>query len=124
MAHHTQESDDELDNNRMEELDQPTDMADLPIQINWDAELPPGIVVPRVDIHSILLDFSAVSFLDFSAMRVLQKVVPTDDTDSDHTKEKHTNVMCCIEVFPHGQKSQWQPSNLCEFRSTFPIEND
>uniref|UniRef100_A0A8C2T7X0 Solute carrier family 26 member 3 n=1 Tax=Coturnix japonica TaxID=93934 RepID=A0A8C2T7X0_COTJA len=75
MAHHTQESDDELDNNRLEELDQPTDMADLPIQINWDAELPPGIVVPRVDIHSIVLDFSAVSFLDFSAMRVLQKTL-------------------------------------------------
>ncbi|XP_048801592.1 chloride anion exchanger isoform X1 [Lagopus muta] len=75
MAHNTQESDDELDNNRMEELDQPTDMADLPIQINWDAELPPGIVVPRVDIHSIVLDFSAVSFLDFSAMRVLQKTL-------------------------------------------------
>ncbi|NXJ12866.1 S26A3 protein, partial [Odontophorus gujanensis] len=75
VAHHTQESDDELDNNRMEELDQPTDMADLPIQINWDAELPPGIIVPRVDIHSIVLDFSAVSFLDFSAMRVLQKTL-------------------------------------------------
>ncbi|XP_042728630.1 chloride anion exchanger [Lagopus leucura] len=75
MAHNTQESDDELDNNRMEELDQPTDMADLPVQINWDAELPPGIVVPRVDIHSIVLDFSAVSFLDFSAMRVLQKTL-------------------------------------------------
>ncbi|XP_065597002.1 chloride anion exchanger [Cyrtonyx montezumae] len=75
VAHHTLESDDELDNNRMEELDQPTDMADLPIQINWDAELPPGIIVPRVDIHSIVLDFSAVSFLDFSAMRVLQKTL-------------------------------------------------
>ncbi|NXL94800.1 S26A3 protein, partial [Alectura lathami] len=74
-AHYTQESDEELDNNRMEELDQPTDMADLPIQINWGANLPPGIAVPRVDIHSIVLDFSAVSFLDFSAMRVLQKTL-------------------------------------------------
>ncbi|XP_021240277.1 chloride anion exchanger [Numida meleagris] len=75
VAHQMEESDDELDNNRMEELDQPTNMADLPIQINWDAELPPGIAVPRVDIHSIVLDFSAVSFLDFSAMRVLQKTL-------------------------------------------------
>ncbi|NXC47406.1 S26A3 protein, partial [Penelope pileata] len=75
LAHATQESDEELDNNRMEELDQPTDMADLPIQINWGADLPPGIAVPRVDIHSIVLDFSAVSFLDFSAMRVLQKTL-------------------------------------------------
>ncbi|XP_054067586.1 chloride anion exchanger isoform X1 [Rissa tridactyla] len=75
MANHTHESDEELDNNSIEELDQPTNMTDLPIQINWGAELPPGITVPRVDIHSIILDFSAVSFLDFSAMRVLQKTL-------------------------------------------------
>uniref|UniRef100_A0A672UG93 Solute carrier family 26 member 3 n=1 Tax=Strigops habroptila TaxID=2489341 RepID=A0A672UG93_STRHB len=75
MANHTHESDEELDNNRIEELDQPIDMTDLPIQINWDADLPLGITVPRVDIHSIILDFSSVSFLDFSAMRVLQKTL-------------------------------------------------
>ncbi|NXG84620.1 S26A3 protein, partial [Stercorarius parasiticus] len=75
MANHTHESDEELDNNSIEELDQPTNMTDLPVQINWGAELPPGITVPRVDIHSIILDFSAVSFLDFSAMRVLQKTL-------------------------------------------------
>uniref|UniRef100_A0A8C8B618 Solute carrier family 26 member 3 n=1 Tax=Otus sunia TaxID=257818 RepID=A0A8C8B618_9STRI len=74
MANHTHESDEELDNNRIEELDQPTNVTDLPIQINWGADLPPGITVPRVDIHSIVLDFSSVSFLDSSAMRVLQKV--------------------------------------------------
>ncbi|NWU95547.1 S26A3 protein, partial [Upupa epops] len=75
VANHTQESDEELDNNRIEELDQPTNMTELPIQINWSANLPPGIIVPRVDIHSIILDFSSVSFLDFSAMRVLQKTL-------------------------------------------------
>ncbi|KFW10624.1 Chloride anion exchanger, partial [Eurypyga helias] len=75
MANHTHESDEELDNNRIEELDQPTNMTDLPIQINWDADLPPSITVPRVNIHSIILDFSSVSFLDFSAMRVLQKTL-------------------------------------------------
>ncbi|XP_014818954.1 PREDICTED: chloride anion exchanger [Calidris pugnax] len=75
MAKHTHESDEELDNNSIEELDQPTNMTDLPIQINWSTDLPPGITVPMVDIHSIILDFSAVSFLDFSAMRVLQKTL-------------------------------------------------
>ncbi|XP_074017669.1 chloride anion exchanger [Numenius arquata] len=75
MANYTHESDEELDNNSIEELDQPTNMTDLPIQINWSTDLPPGITVPRVDIHSIILDFSAVSFLDFSAMRVLQKTL-------------------------------------------------
>ncbi|NXH17596.1 S26A3 protein, partial [Bucco capensis] len=75
MANDIHESDEELDNNRIEELDQPPTMTDLPIQINWGADLPPGITVPRVDIHSIILDFSSVSFLDFSAMRVLQKTL-------------------------------------------------
>uniref|UniRef100_A0A8C7A206 Solute carrier family 26 member 3 n=1 Tax=Nothoprocta perdicaria TaxID=30464 RepID=A0A8C7A206_NOTPE len=69
------ESDEELDNNRIEELDQPTDLADLPVQIDWSTDLPPTISVPRVDIHSVVLDFSAVSFLDVSAMRVLQKIL-------------------------------------------------
>ncbi|KFV16363.1 Chloride anion exchanger, partial [Tauraco erythrolophus] len=75
MANNIQESDEELDNNSIEELDQPTNMTDLPIQIDWSADLPPGITVPQVDIHSIILDFSSVSFLDFSAMRVLQKTL-------------------------------------------------
>uniref|UniRef100_A0A8B9MS66 Solute carrier family 26 member 3 n=1 Tax=Accipiter nisus TaxID=211598 RepID=A0A8B9MS66_9AVES len=75
MANYTHESDEELDNNRIEELDQPTNMTDLPIQINWGADLPPGIIVPQVNIHSIILDFSSVSFLDFSAMRILQKTL-------------------------------------------------
>uniref|UniRef100_A0A8B9NTT8 Solute carrier family 26 member 3 n=1 Tax=Apteryx owenii TaxID=8824 RepID=A0A8B9NTT8_APTOW len=75
MANHTPESDEELDNNRIEELDQPTDLTDLPIHIDWSTDLPPTISVPRVDIHSIVLDFSAVSFLDVSAMRVLQKIL-------------------------------------------------
>lgn len=75
MANHTYESDEELDNNKIEELDQPTIMTDLPIRINWSTDLPPGITVPQVNIHSIILDFSSVSFLDFSAMTVLRKTL-------------------------------------------------
>ncbi|XP_062437872.1 chloride anion exchanger [Rhea pennata] len=75
MANYTHESDEELDNNRIEELDQPTDLTDLPVKIDWSADFPPTISVPRVDIHSIILDFSAVSFLDVSAMRILQKTL-------------------------------------------------
>ncbi|XP_041834099.1 chloride anion exchanger-like [Melanotaenia boesemani] len=45
---------------------------DLPFQINWNAELPFNISVPRVDIHSLILDFSAVSFLDISALKGLR----------------------------------------------------
>ncbi|XP_053112187.1 chloride anion exchanger [Hemicordylus capensis] len=65
----------ELDNNTIEELDKPTDTKDLPIQIDWNTNLPPNIIVPRVDTHSLILDFSAVSFLDVSAMRVLRETI-------------------------------------------------
>nr|XP_028603001.1 chloride anion exchanger [Podarcis muralis] len=65
------DSDEELDNNRIEELDQPTYTKDLPIQIDWNSNLPPNITVPKIDTHSVILDFSAVSFLDVSALRVL-----------------------------------------------------
>ncbi|RMC10334.1 hypothetical protein DUI87_13136 [Hirundo rustica rustica] len=75
MANPTYESDEELDNNKIEELDQPTIMTDLPIRINWSTDLPPGITVPQVNLHSIILDFSSVSFLDFSAMTVLRKTL-------------------------------------------------
>ncbi|XP_059703321.1 chloride anion exchanger [Haemorhous mexicanus] len=75
MANPTYESEEELDNNKIEELDQPTIMTDLPIQINWGTDLPPGISVPQVNLHSIILDFSSVSFLDFSAMTILRKTL-------------------------------------------------
>lgn len=58
----------------MEELDLPTDFKDLPARINWNAELPANIIVPRVDIHSLILDFAAVSFLDISALKGLKTV--------------------------------------------------
>ncbi|XP_004839709.1 chloride anion exchanger [Heterocephalus glaber] len=69
------DSDEELDNNRMEELDQPIDTADLPFQIDWNADLPLNIVVPKISLHSLILDFSAVSFLDVSSMRGLKEIL-------------------------------------------------
>uniref|UniRef100_A0A8C8K6N1 STAS domain-containing protein n=1 Tax=Oncorhynchus tshawytscha TaxID=74940 RepID=A0A8C8K6N1_ONCTS len=62
------------DESNMEELDQPTDFKDLPVQVNWNSELPANIHVPRVDVHSLILDFSAVSFLDISALKELIRV--------------------------------------------------
>uniref|UniRef100_A0A672QJ74 Chloride anion exchanger-like n=1 Tax=Sinocyclocheilus grahami TaxID=75366 RepID=A0A672QJ74_SINGR len=56
----------------MEDLDKPTDYSDLPIQVNWNTELPANIRVPPVNIHSLILDFSAVSFLDISALKGLK----------------------------------------------------
>uniref|UniRef100_A0A8D3EA46 Solute carrier family 26 member 3, tandem duplicate 2 n=1 Tax=Scophthalmus maximus TaxID=52904 RepID=A0A8D3EA46_SCOMX len=62
------------DEGTMEELDQPTDFKDLPARIDWNAELPGNIIVPRVDLHSLILDFAAVSFLDISLLRELIRV--------------------------------------------------
>ncbi|TKS91044.1 Chloride anion exchanger [Collichthys lucidus] len=60
------------DESNMEDLDLPTDFKDLPARIDWNGELPSNIVVPRVDIHSLILDFAAVSFLDISALKGLK----------------------------------------------------
>uniref|UniRef100_A0A8D3EG25 Solute carrier family 26 member 3, tandem duplicate 2 n=1 Tax=Scophthalmus maximus TaxID=52904 RepID=A0A8D3EG25_SCOMX len=63
------------DEGTMEELDQPTDFKDLPARIDWNAELPGNIIVPRVDLHSLILDFAAVSFLDISALKGLKTLI-------------------------------------------------
>ncbi|XP_061815030.1 chloride anion exchanger-like [Nerophis lumbriciformis] len=63
--------DSEAENN-VEDLDLPTDFKDLPARIDWNAALPANITVPRVDLHSLVLDFAAVSFLDVSAMKGLK----------------------------------------------------
>ncbi|KAJ8386683.1 hypothetical protein AAFF_G00167990 [Aldrovandia affinis] len=60
------------DESNMEGLDEPTDFKDLPVQVNWNAELPANICVPKVDVHSVILDFAAVSFLDISALKGLK----------------------------------------------------
>lgn len=68
------ESEEELDNNRIEELDQPINTADLPFAIDWNSDLPNGLNVPKIDIHSLIIDFGAVSFLDMSGMKGLKAV--------------------------------------------------
>ncbi|XP_056604357.1 chloride anion exchanger-like [Triplophysa dalaica] len=60
------------DESNMEDLDQPMDYSDLPVQVNWNTELPANIRVPPVNIHSLVLDFTAVSFLDISALNGLK----------------------------------------------------
>ncbi|XP_045049420.2 chloride anion exchanger isoform X2 [Desmodus rotundus] len=69
------DSDEELDNSQIEELNQPVNTTDLPFQMDWNADLPLGIVVPKIELHSLILDFSAVSFLDVSSMRGLKTIL-------------------------------------------------
>ncbi|XP_029019300.1 chloride anion exchanger-like [Betta splendens] len=63
---------DSEDESSLEELDLPTDFKDLPVRIDWNAELPANLAVPPVDLHSLILDFAAVSFLDISALKGLK----------------------------------------------------
>ncbi|XP_017296571.2 chloride anion exchanger isoform X2 [Kryptolebias marmoratus] len=63
------------DESNMEDLDQPIDFKDFPGCIEWNSQLPANITVPKVDIHSLVLDFSAVSFLDISALKGLKMLL-------------------------------------------------
>ncbi|XP_063783147.1 chloride anion exchanger-like [Pseudophryne corroboree] len=65
----------ELDNNRIEELDQPVNTADLPIVIDWNADLPYNIQVPKIELHSLILDFGVVSFIDMTGMKALKGIL-------------------------------------------------
>uniref|UniRef100_A0A8C5EI07 Chloride anion exchanger-like n=1 Tax=Gouania willdenowi TaxID=441366 RepID=A0A8C5EI07_GOUWI len=96
---------DSKEEENIKELDLPTDFKDLPARINWNAELPANIVVPRVDIHSLVLDFAAVSFLDISALKGLKTVlkelirieVMVYIVACDRTYEIHTKLHdCCF----------------------------
>uniref|UniRef100_A0A8C4ZHX3 Solute carrier family 26 member 3, tandem duplicate 2 n=1 Tax=Gadus morhua TaxID=8049 RepID=A0A8C4ZHX3_GADMO len=58
-----------------EDLDLPVNLKDLPIKIDWNRELPANISVPRVELHSLVLDFAAVSFLDISALKGLKTML-------------------------------------------------
>ncbi|KAJ8006969.1 hypothetical protein DPEC_G00112710 [Dallia pectoralis] len=62
-------------NGDLEDLDRPIDFNDLPLRVNWNTDLPANIQVPRVDVHSLILDFSAVSFLDISALKGLKATI-------------------------------------------------
>ncbi|KAL2103002.1 hypothetical protein ACEWY4_002170 [Coilia grayii] len=45
------------------------------VRVDWTSELPVSVSVPQVLIHSLVLDFSAVSFLDVVAVKSLRLVI-------------------------------------------------
>ncbi|CAL8242397.1 unnamed protein product [Merluccius merluccius] len=49
--------------------------GEVAVPVDWSGELPVKVSVPRVDIHSLVLDFSAVSFLDVVAVKCLRLVI-------------------------------------------------
>ncbi|KAH0519622.1 Pendrin [Microtus ochrogaster] len=56
-----------------EELDIPT--KEIEIQVDWNSELPVKVNVPKVPIHSLVLDCGAVSFLDVVGVKSLRMIV-------------------------------------------------
>ncbi|EPY80808.1 pendrin, partial [Camelus ferus] len=60
-----------------EELGIPT--KEIEIQVDWNSELPVKVNVPKVPIHSLVLDCGAVSFLDVVGVRSLQVITLIQD---------------------------------------------
>ncbi|XP_074235344.1 pendrin isoform X3 [Saimiri boliviensis] len=56
-----------------EELDIPT--KEIEIQVDWNSELPVKVNVPKVPIHSLVLDCGAISFLDIVGVKSLRVIV-------------------------------------------------
>ncbi|XP_006859414.1 PREDICTED: pendrin [Chrysochloris asiatica] len=56
-----------------EELDIPT--KEIEIQVDWNSDLPVKVNVPKVPIHSLVLDCGAVSFVDIVGVRSLRMIV-------------------------------------------------
>ncbi|XP_066522944.1 pendrin-like [Hoplias malabaricus] len=50
-------------------------VTEVEAQVDWTADLPVKITVPKVNIHSLVFDFSAVSFLDVMAAKSLKLII-------------------------------------------------
>ncbi|XP_075698145.1 pendrin-like [Rhinoderma darwinii] len=47
---------------------------EVEIQVDWNSELPVKVSVPKVSVHSIIFDFSQITFLDVVAVKVLKLI--------------------------------------------------
>ncbi|XP_065597642.1 pendrin [Cyrtonyx montezumae] len=65
------ETDEEPEDN--EDLQVPT--KEVEIQVDWNSELPVKVNIPKVPIHSLILDFGAVTFLDIVAVRAIKTII-------------------------------------------------
>uniref|UniRef100_A0A3B4DDZ4 STAS domain-containing protein n=1 Tax=Pygocentrus nattereri TaxID=42514 RepID=A0A3B4DDZ4_PYGNA len=50
--------------------------AEVEVQVDWSSTLPVSVRIPKVNIHSLVMDFTAVSFLDVMAAKSLKLVGP------------------------------------------------
>ncbi|XP_062928625.1 pendrin isoform X2 [Mobula hypostoma] len=65
----------EDDENAAEEPDPEVPTKEVEIQVDWNAELPIKVLVPKVTIHSLIFDFSSVSFIDIVGVRIFKMLV-------------------------------------------------
>ncbi|XP_017601513.1 PREDICTED: pendrin isoform X2 [Corvus brachyrhynchos] len=65
------ETDEEPEDNQ--DLEVPT--KEVEIQVDWNSELPVKVNIPKVPIHSLILDFGAVTFLDIVAVRSIKTII-------------------------------------------------
>ncbi|XP_054034535.1 pendrin isoform X2 [Dryobates pubescens] len=67
-------------NNEVFETDEEPEDNEFPtkeveIQVDWNSELPFKVNIPKVPIHSLILDFGAVTFLDIVAVRSIKTII-------------------------------------------------
>ncbi|XP_041112240.1 pendrin-like [Polyodon spathula] len=67
------ESDPEQEPEEAEDVEVPT--KEVEIQVDWNSDLPLKVIVPKVTIHSLIIDFGAVSFLDVVSVKGLKSIV-------------------------------------------------
>uniref|UniRef100_A0A4W3HSQ6 Solute carrier family 26 member 4 n=1 Tax=Callorhinchus milii TaxID=7868 RepID=A0A4W3HSQ6_CALMI len=48
---------------------------ELEVQVDYNSELPVKVTVPQITIHSLILDFSRVSFIDIVGVRIVKMVL-------------------------------------------------
>ncbi|GCB77073.1 hypothetical protein scyTo_0015598, partial [Scyliorhinus torazame] len=65
----------EDDEEAQEEQEHDVPTKEVEIQVDWNSDLPIKVRVPKVTIHSLILDFSAVSFMDLVGVRILKMVI-------------------------------------------------
>ncbi|XP_071280002.1 pendrin isoform X2 [Agelaius tricolor] len=71
-----------INNEAFETDEEPEDNQDpqvptkeVEIQVDWNSELPVKVNIPKVPIHSLILDFGAVTFLDIVAVRSIKTII-------------------------------------------------
>ena len=73
------------------------DPETVDVRVDWTSDLPVSVSVPQVLIHSLVLDFSAVSFLDVVAVKSL-RLVRQNKLSGGHNKTVNQNLKRTCET--------------------------